>query len=87
MDLMYYSGDREMDLPAFAGCPAPSQGILHHIPREAGDRNPRYRDSGETFYNGGTPIMLGVLSDTTPATEISPAGQHRSTKKIAHMAG
>jgi PAS domain-containing protein len=67
MDLMYYSGDRE----AIAGHLQAAQ--RHRTDFKANFRVRRGNDTrviqiqGKTFYNGGSPIMLGVFTDVTPS--------------------
>ena len=67
MDLMYYSGDRE----AIAGHLQAAQ--RHRTDFKANFRVRRGDDTrviqiqGKTFYNSGSPIMLGVFTDVTPA--------------------
>jgi PAS domain-containing protein len=67
MDLMYYSGDRE----TVAGHLQAAQ--RHRTDFAAKFRIRRGEDTriieiqGKTFYNSGSPIMLGVFTDVTPA--------------------
>jgi PAS domain-containing protein len=73
MDLMYYSGDREM---VFAKLQSAQR---HRKDFKVAFRVRRDDDTriivmqGKTFYNGGTPLMLGVISDGTPALEAAAA--------------
>jgi hypothetical protein len=43
-----------------------------------GEENRIIGIQGKTFYNSGSPIMLGVLSDVTPAAQISVAPERPS---------
>ena len=79
MDLMYYSGDREN---VFAQLQAAQRhrkdfATSFRVRREQETRILSMR--GKTFYNNGAPIMLGVLSDATPATN---ATGHRDSPGI-----
>jgi PAS domain-containing protein len=73
MDLMYYSGDREA---VFASLQTAQR---HRKDFKVAFRMRRGHDTriilmqGKTFYNGGAPLMLGVLSDGTPAAEFAAA--------------
>ncbi|HEY2495785.1 MAG TPA: MEDS domain-containing protein [Candidatus Angelobacter sp.] len=86
MDLMYYSGDREMVFQHLQAGQRHRKEFSTTFRVRQGNETRVIAIQGKTFYNGGAPIMLGVLSDVTPATEISPARQHNSAKKIAHVA-
>jgi PAS domain-containing protein len=87
MDLMYYSGDREMVFQHLQAAQRHRKEFSTTFRVRQGTETRVIAIQGKTFYNGGSPIMLGVLSDTTPATEITSARQHHSTKKIAQVAG
>jgi PAS domain-containing protein len=66
MDLMYYSGDRDvMD----AGLQQARKGRREFVASfriRRGDETRILEIRGKTLYNGGYPLVLGVLSDVTP---------------------
>jgi len=42
---------------------------------------------GKTFYNNGSPLMLGVLSDVTPTAEApAPDASNLATERIVPLA-
>lgn len=87
MDLMYYSGDRE---GVFAGLQTAQRHrkdfkVTFRVRR--GDDTRIVIMQGKTFYNSGAPLMLGVISDGTPAAEFAaaPLAYKSSRKKISRL--
>ena len=84
MDLMYYSGDRQT---VFANLEAAQRHrkeftTTFRVSLDGGTRVIAMQ--GKTFFNAGSPLMLGVLSDATPAAEIQAADIARGfTRKNA----
>lgn len=87
MDLMYYSGDRQT---VFAGLQAAQRHrsdfkITFRVRHGEGTRVVAMQ--GKTFYNNGSPLMLGVLSDVTPTAEApAPDASNLATEKIVPLA-
>jgi hypothetical protein len=69
MELMYYAGDREAVFTRLQAAKRHREDFAatFRIGQCEGARTISIQ--GRTFYKGGTPIMLGVLSDVTPALE------------------
>ncbi len=67
MDLMYYSGDRETVFSHLQTAQRHSRDFATTFRVRQGEGTRIIAIQGKTFYNGGSPIMLGVLSDVTPA--------------------
>jgi PAS domain-containing protein len=88
MDLMYYSGDRESVFAQLQGAQRHRKDFAATFRVRQGEETRIIAIQGKTFYNGGVPIMLGVLSDVTPAPQISvvPEKPKRSQKKTAQAA-
>jgi len=73
MDLMYYSGDREAVSANLQTAQRHRKDFKVAFRVSRGDDTRIILMQGKTFYNGGAPLMLGVLSDGTPAMEYAPA--------------
>ena len=67
MDLMYYSGDRDAVSAHLQAAQRHRKDFATTFRMRRGDETRIIAIQGKTFYNSGTPIMLGVLSDVTPA--------------------
>ena len=67
MDLMYYSGDRDAVMTHLQAAQRHRKDFATTFRVRHGDDTRIIAIQGRTFFNGGTPIMLGVLSDVTPA--------------------
>jgi PAS domain-containing protein len=67
MDLMYYSGDREMVFAKLQTAQRHRNEFKATFRLRQGDSTRIVAMQGKTFYNGGSPLMLGVISDVTPA--------------------
>jgi len=81
MDLMYYSGDREAVFTQLQSSQRHRKDFATTFRVRQGEETRIISIQGKTFYNGGTPIMLGVLSDVTPALEADDAGSRGNTKQ------
>jgi PAS domain-containing protein len=71
MDLMYYSGDRENVFAQLQAAQRHRKDFSTTFRVRRGEDTRILGIQGNTFYNSGSPIMLGVLSDVTPTTEIT----------------
>jgi PAS domain-containing protein len=69
MDLMYYSGDRENVFAQLQGAERHRKEFSAKFRVRQGEETRIIAIQGKTFYNNGTPIMLGVLSDVTPLVQ------------------
>jgi PAS domain-containing protein len=69
MDLMYYSGDRETVFANLQAAQRHRKEFKTTFRVRQGDSTRIVAMQGKTFYNSGSPLMLGVLSDVTPAAE------------------
>jgi PAS domain-containing protein len=69
MDLMYYSGDREAVFASLQAAQRHRKDFKSTFRVRQGDGTRIVAIQGKTFYNGGSPLMLGVLSDVTPTAE------------------
>jgi PAS domain-containing protein len=70
MDLMYYSGDRENVFAQLQGAQRHRKDFQTTFRVRQGEDTRIIAIQGKTFYNAGSPLMLGVLSDVTPTSEI-----------------
>jgi PAS domain-containing protein len=66
VDLMYYSGDREALLGQLQAAQRTRKDLAATFRVRYGEETRIISIQGKTFYNSGTPIMLGVISDVTP---------------------
>ncbi|MGB8128538.1 MAG: MEDS domain-containing protein [Candidatus Angelobacter sp.] len=73
MDLMYYSGDREAVFAGLQTAQRHRKDFKVAFRVRTGDDTRIIVMQGKTFYNGGAPLMLGVLSDGTPGAEVAAA--------------
>jgi PAS domain-containing protein len=73
MDLMYYSGDREVVFAKLQAAQRHRKDFKVAFRVRRGDDTRIILMQGKTFYNSGAPLMLGVLSDGTPAVEFAAA--------------
>jgi PAS domain-containing protein len=73
MDLMYYSGDREAVSARLQTAQRHRKDFKVAFRVRRGNDTRIILMQGKTFYNGGAPLMLGVLSDGTPAMEFAAA--------------
>jgi PAS domain-containing protein len=73
MDLMYYSGDREMVFAKLQSAQRHRKDFKVAFRVRQNDDTRIIVMQGKTFYNGGTPLMLGVISDGTPEVEAAAA--------------
>jgi PAS domain-containing protein len=71
MDLMYYSGDRETVFANLESAQRHRKDFKTTFRVRQGDGTRIVAMQGKTFYNGGSPLMLGVLSDVTPDENIA----------------
>jgi PAS domain-containing protein len=69
MDLMYYSGDRENVFAQLQAAQRHRKDFAAKFRVRQGEETRMIDIQGRTFYNNGFPIMLGVLSDITPAPQ------------------
>lgn len=69
MDLMYYSGDRETVFANLQASQRHRKDFKTTFRVRQGDGTRIVAMQGKTFYNSGSPLMLGVLSDVTPTAE------------------
>jgi hypothetical protein len=69
MDLMYYSGDRETVFASLQAAQRHRKDFKTTFRVRQGDGTRIVAMQGRTFYNSGSPLMLGVLSDVTPTAE------------------
>jgi len=72
MDLMYYSGDRETVFANLQAAQRHRKDFKTTFRVRQGDGTRIVAMQGKTFYNNGSPLMLGVLSDVTPMAETNP---------------
>ncbi|MBZ5508233.1 MAG: MEDS domain-containing protein [Acidobacteriia bacterium] len=86
MDLMYYSGDREAVFSQLQAAQRHRKDFATTFRVRQGEETRIISIQGKTFYNSGTPIMLGVLADVTPALEASavPAPKMAAHSQRAH---
>jgi hypothetical protein len=68
---MYYSGDRETVFASLQAAQRHRKDFKTTFRVRQGDGTRIVAIQGKTFYNGGSPLMLGVLSDITPTAEIN----------------
>jgi PAS domain-containing protein len=89
MDLMYYSGDRETVFANLQAAQRHRKEFKTTFRVRLDDGTRVVAMQGKTFYNGGLPLMLGVLSDVTPTAEAHAAdiGHAPAHKKAATLAG
>jgi PAS domain-containing protein len=82
MDLMYYSGDRENVFTQLQAAQRHRKEFATTFRVRQGMETRIIGIQGKTFYNAGSPIMLGVLSDMTPTAESNgdPEKSKRSAK-------
>ena len=73
MDLMYYSGDREDVFAMLQAAQRHRKDFKATFRVRHGDGTRIVAMQGKTFYNSGSPLMLGVVSDVTPAAEHNAA--------------
>jgi PAS domain-containing protein len=73
MDLMYYSGDREAVFASLQAAQRHRKDFKTTFRVRQGDGTRIVAMQGKTFYNSGAPLMLGVVSDVTPAGENNAA--------------
>ena len=85
MDLMYYSGDREDVFARLQAAQRHRKDFKATFRVRQGDDTRIVAMQGKTFYNNGSPLMLGVVSDVTPAEEnnAAPAPLDLPGKKAA----
>jgi PAS domain-containing protein len=88
MDLMYYSGDRETVFSHLQAAQRHRKDFTTSFRVRQGEETRIIGIQGKTFYNNGCPIMLGVLTDETPAVASGtlPQISKRSLKKPARVA-
>ncbi|HXA86220.1 MAG TPA: MEDS domain-containing protein [Candidatus Dormibacteraeota bacterium] len=67
MDLMYYSGDREAVAGHLQAAQRHRTDFTTTFRIRLGEDTRIIQIQGKTFYNSGSPIMLGVFTDVTPA--------------------
>jgi PAS domain-containing protein len=67
MDLMYYSGDRETVAGHLQSAQRHRADFATTFRIRRGEDTRIIQIQGKTFYNSGSPIMLGVFTDVTPA--------------------
>src|SRR4029077_164722 len=70
IDLMYYSGDRETVFASLQAAQRHRSNFKITFRVRHGESTRIVAMQGKTFYNNGTPLMLGVLSDATPTVEV-----------------
>jgi hypothetical protein len=88
MDRMYYSGDRETVFAHLQAAQRHSKNFATSFRVREGEGTRIIAFQGKTFYNGGSPIMLGVLSDVTPAEEcrvVSGNGKPSGTPALQNL--
>ena len=85
MDLMYYSGDREDVFARLQAAQRHRKDFKATFRVRQGDGTRIVAMQGKTFYNSGSPLMLGVVSDVTPSEEnhVAPSVLAVSGKKAA----
>jgi PAS domain-containing protein len=83
MDLMYYSGDREAVFASLQSAQRHRKDFKTTFRVRRGDDTRIIVMQGKTFYNSGAPLMLGVLSDGTPAAEFAALPELTSLHKKA----
>lgn len=71
MDLMYYSGDREAVFSHLQAAQRYRRDFTTTFRIGRGDETRIIQIQGKTFYNSGSPIMLGVVTDVTPAEKVA----------------
>jgi PAS domain-containing protein len=81
MDLMYYSGDREAVFASLQLAQRRRKDLKTTFRVRRGDDTRIIVMQGKTFYNSGAPLMLGVLSDGTPAAKFSAAPDARASSR------
>jgi PAS domain S-box-containing protein len=67
LDVMYYSGDRDVVASALQQARKGRKEFLSSFRVERGGETRLLEIRGKTVYNGGSPLILGVVSDVTPA--------------------
>jgi len=85
MDLMYYSGDREKVFFDLQAAQRRRKDFKTTFRVRQDDSTRIVAMQGKTFYNSGSPLMLGVISDVTPAAEnnAAPAALDLPVEKTA----
>jgi PAS domain-containing protein len=73
IDLMYYSGDREGFFASLQTAQRHRKELKAIFRVRQGEETRIIEMQGKTFYNSGAPLMLGVLSDATPASHSATA--------------
>src|ERR1051326_6278481 len=73
MDLMYYYGDREDVFAKLQKAQRHSKDFKTTFRLRQGDSTRIVAMQGKTFYNAGSPLMLGVISDVTATAENNAA--------------
>jgi PAS domain-containing protein len=88
MGLMYYSGDREGVFASLQNAQRHRKEFKTTFRVREGDETRIIAMQGKTFYNSGAPLMLGVLSDATPASQSAAAevDQEFARKKLTRVA-
>ncbi len=66
---MYYSGDRETVFANLQAAQRHRKDFKTTFRVRQGDSTRIVAMQGKTFYNSGSPLMLGVISDVTPTAE------------------
>src|SRR5689334_9882338 len=66
LDLMYYSGDRELVLERLQQAQRREKEFTANFRIRSGEETRLIEMRGKTCFNAGSPIMLGVVSDVTP---------------------
>lgn len=85
MDLMYYSGDREAVFASLQSAQRHRKDFKTTFRVRRGENTRIIVMQGKTFYNSDSPLMLGVLSDGTPAAELVPIAHKSSPKSAARL--
>jgi len=70
---MYYSGDREKVFFDLQAAQRRRKEFKTTFRVRQDDSTRIVAMQGKTFYNSGSPLMLGVISDVTPAAENNAA--------------
>lgn len=87
MDLMYYSGDRETAFASLQAAQRHRSNFKITFRVRHGESTRIVTMQGKTFYNSGSPLMLGVLSDATPTVEASGLdASNPATEKVVPIA-
>jgi PAS domain-containing protein len=88
MGLMYYSGDREGIFASLQSAQRHRKEFKTTFRVRQGNETRIIAMQGKTFYNSGTPLMLGVVSDATPASQpaADPVAEKLAQKKATRFA-